>query len=544
MNDKTGKSFFFLAAVILTAAFFRFFLLGSIPPSLFRDEAEKGYTAYSIMKTGGYCSLTHDLDFHYLPLFVETPGSMTSAIYQYASIPFILIFGLNEWGVRFPAAFFSLMTLPALFLFSRKVFTEDIALVSIFFLALSPWHLAFSRWALQGIMIPFLFLIAVYFFEKGRNGKTRYWIISSLFFALAFYGYVGFRIFILMFLIFMCIIFKGDIKRNIKGFIFAIIIFSAAAIPILYIMTTQTGAERMNRVAIFSMTDLSILEKAILFFKNYIIYYLPQFYIFIGDENPRHSFPNFGVMNLFEYPFFIIGIYHSIKHRSRWDMMLLWWLFTFPLAAAMTNESSPHALRSLCAIPMPQIFAAKGLLWIKDIFDKYFMKFENEKKQYAMRFLKNLRVIFILFVLMNIVFLGISIFIVHPIDSAYAWQYGIKQSINESKSRLSSKGNSGESRLYFSGNIPYIQYLVFFYEKTDPEILRKKKTGTLPYIFLYPDTDLRTLWDRLPANSALIANPFEVAWRSKEKINIYYPNYGNKNNDESNRIAAVSILYK
>lgn len=536
-----------LLLIITLALFFRFYNLSTNPPSLFRDEAEKGYTAYSIMKTGGYRQLvpeikTGRLPFHYFPMFILTPGSATSALYQYLSIPFIAIFGLNEFGVRFTAAFFSLMTILLLYYLVKEIWGERFTLPAIFFLAVSPWHLSFSRWAQQGILIPFFFLIGILLFEKGRKNHPKLWILSALSFGIAFYGYVGFMISILLFLLMLLIVFNSEIEKNIKYFTFSIIILSLIVIPTLFFtIFTPSGSERFQRVSLLASSEFSSFQKTIYFFKNYITYYLPQFYLLNGDINQRHNITSFGIMNLFEFPFFLIGLIISLKRREKWDLILLGWFIIFPISAALTNEGNPHSLRTLCAIPMPQIFAAFGFIKIKDYFEKIFFKAKEKNNINLINLLKNLKIIFISFIILNIIYIGFLIFIVYPAGTGYAWQYGFKESLAEAKKVIGFNDNKSSGSIYISGNIPYGIYLLLFYEKIDPQILKDNKMDSLPYKILSPYIDLKNFWLEVKPPAALVAYPQEINFDLNNTIKIYY----NENVEESDpKVAAMAVLYK
>ena len=153
----------FLLIVILVAAFLRLVDIGENPPGFFRDEADKGYTAYCLLKTG------KDLAGHTWPLFVKSLSVYTSGIYQYTLIPFIALGGLNESIVRLPAALVGIATVLLTFLIGRKLYDEKVGLLAAIFLTFSPWHLVFSRWANQGIFLPLLVLLGLYFFLSGEK---------------------------------------------------------------------------------------------------------------------------------------------------------------------------------------------------------------------------------------------------------------------------------------------------------------------------------------------------------------------------------------
>src|SRR5579859_3616347 len=92
-----------LILIFLLGSFLRFYQLGSIPAGFHRDEAYLGYNAYSILKTG------RDMTGHFLPLHLES-FLYSPAGYSYFSIPFIALFGLSPFSVRFAAALFGCLT--------------------------------------------------------------------------------------------------------------------------------------------------------------------------------------------------------------------------------------------------------------------------------------------------------------------------------------------------------------------------------------------------------------------------------------------------
>ena len=102
--------------IILLAAGLRIYKLDSIPPGLFGDEVDVGYQAYSLLNTG------KDLTGRFLPFYLKSLSEFRTPLYIYSAVPFIGVFGLNEWGVRLPAVFWGLTSIIGMFLLSRKLF--------------------------------------------------------------------------------------------------------------------------------------------------------------------------------------------------------------------------------------------------------------------------------------------------------------------------------------------------------------------------------------------------------------------------------------
>src|SRR5438477_13015460 len=100
------KRFSIIAFILIIFLGFslRFYKLGEVPVGFHRDEAFFGYNAYSILKTG------REMAGNVLPLHLQSL-LYSPAGYSYASIPFIFLFGLNEFAVRFAGALFGSLTI-------------------------------------------------------------------------------------------------------------------------------------------------------------------------------------------------------------------------------------------------------------------------------------------------------------------------------------------------------------------------------------------------------------------------------------------------
>src|SRR3989338_759355 len=114
-KNKNLCVLFLLAGIILLAFILRFYRMQTNPPSLYWDEASLGYNAYSILKTardehGKFLPLTNFAAFgDYKP-----PG------YIYTAVPAIAVFGLNEFSIRFPSAFFGVLTVVITYLLTHQ----------------------------------------------------------------------------------------------------------------------------------------------------------------------------------------------------------------------------------------------------------------------------------------------------------------------------------------------------------------------------------------------------------------------------------------
>src|SRR5579872_6374629 len=158
---------YILVAIILLAGLLRFYKLGQNPPSLYWDEASLGYNAYSILKTGS------DEHGRHLPITdFAAFGDYKPPLYIYADVPAIAVFGLNEFGIRFPSAFFGTLTIFVAYLIAKSLIEdENVALLTSLFLAISPWHIQLSRAAYEANLGLFFSSLGILFFIKFAQKK-------------------------------------------------------------------------------------------------------------------------------------------------------------------------------------------------------------------------------------------------------------------------------------------------------------------------------------------------------------------------------------
>src|SRR4030042_7041651 len=168
VNHKT-----ILLLIILLAAFMRLWNIDKVPVSLFGDELDVGYQAYSILKTG------RDYSGNFLPIHFQSLAEWRTPLYLYSAVPTVAVFGISAWGVRLPAAIFGVLGVWAMYLLVKQLIREreekvreGIALLSAAVLAFSPWHIQYSRAAFEVTQLLFLLLIGLYFFFRGiRSGQ-------------------------------------------------------------------------------------------------------------------------------------------------------------------------------------------------------------------------------------------------------------------------------------------------------------------------------------------------------------------------------------
>lgn len=385
MKIRKRTNYLLIAIIFGLGLVLRFYLLGSIPVSMHRDEAFLGYNAYSILKTG------KDISGSFLPLHLESFFFSPSG-YSYFSIPFIYVFGLNEFSVRFASAFFGTLTIVLAFLISLELFKENknkniIALFSSFFLAVMPWHINLSRVAVENTIVVFFISLGVYLYLKYLNGKRSILLfLSFLSFGINFFIYQAPRAFIPLFIPFLGLSFQ-NIKTLVSNRLQIVLYLVLIVTPVIFILLSPNLSWRIQSLSIFHHpeTKLVISEQLVndtlfglpvfvsrafhnkisgysfLFLDNYFSHLSYDFLFSDGGLPARFKIPNMGLVYIYQLPLLILSfIYLYIKNRKI-NLFLFGWIgFSF-LGSALTFDDIPNLQRTLMAAPPFAILSGYGL---------------------------------------------------------------------------------------------------------------------------------------------------------------------------------------
>jgi len=147
----------------LLAFILRFWKLDSYP-AINADEASNSYDAYSLIQTG------MDQHGNLWPVSFQSFNDYKPGLYVYLDIPFVKVFGLNAWSARIPGALFGVFSVLLIYLLVKELFDDDkLALTSALFLAISPWHLQFSRGGWEVNTATFFLLAGILLFFKSLH---------------------------------------------------------------------------------------------------------------------------------------------------------------------------------------------------------------------------------------------------------------------------------------------------------------------------------------------------------------------------------------
>lgn len=394
MKEKILVSLVLLFAIGL-AILTRFYKLGEIPSGLYIDEAGQGYSAYSILRTG------KDEFGKPYPVVFRSFTDFKTPVYIYSIVPLIPVFGLSAFTVRFPSFIFSILTIPVLYLLLRRLIIGRIALplslVTILLLAISPWHILFGRTNFECNLALFFFLSGILTFYEGLR-RPFLLVLSAFFFAITVPAYHSQRFLAPAMVLLLAmrhrkVIFNSSHKR---WTIFALLLGFILSIPNLFVVWTPGFLARAAGLNIFSnartpagyLSDyqgvfswlvnsrwfLSTQE----FLALYISYLLPRQMFNLGDYWLRSSFPELATFFVWQFPFYVVGLYSFFKAKlGELKFLVLSLLFLAPIPAALTRD--PYTTIRALPLVIPQlVIISFGIIcfwaWVKGLFGKLGLK--------------------------------------------------------------------------------------------------------------------------------------------------------------------------
>lgn len=368
MNLKKQKrEWLIFILIVIIAVFFRFYQIGSFPPGLYPDEAMNGNNALTALETSSF------------KVFYPENNGREGLFINLQAIS-IGLFGIHSWSLRVVSTIIGVLTVIGLYLLAKELFGWRIGALSSFLLAISFWHVSFSRIGFRAIMLPFILVFLFYFFWRGlKKASLLDFGIAGLFAGLGAYTYISYRVTPLM-LIFVLLVYWLSIRKDfsltkyrqtkkqiLTGLTILVGVATLVALPII-IYFLQNPDHFFSRagayLSVFRQDD-SLKELGLSTLKTL------SMFNFSGDYNWRHNISGWPMLSLPIGILFFLGFFKELNHwlkrkhghLSTIHTFLFSWFFVMLLPGFLSIEA-PHALRTIGVLPVIMIFAAQGLFWI------------------------------------------------------------------------------------------------------------------------------------------------------------------------------------
>lgn len=386
-----------LILILLISFALRVWKIDTVPSSLYWDEMDAGYQAYSILKTGK-------------DYFGSNPGFIVHSFADYrapfliyATIPAVWILGLNIYSVRLPAAIFGTLSIFLIYILSKLLFkSEKISLLAAILAGVAPWSVQYGRMAFEGVFLLSLFLGGMIAFLKALT-VPRWWIVSGFLFGLSLFAYNTAKLFVPLVLLILVILYVRKKTLN-KNFFLGMGIFLFLLGGGLFSSFYSGGGMRFSEIAVWTdpqleesidqyrqdsaasysrtvetgmrtrLLDKMVFNKATFVLdkisRNYFESLSPDFLFVTGDPNQRHSPFRMGEFYRIEFLTVILGILFLIMGAGKHDkgkILILLWIILAPFPASITREGGSHASRLFLMFPALSIASALGFLYISGL---------------------------------------------------------------------------------------------------------------------------------------------------------------------------------
>ncbi len=387
-----------LLFILVTGSFLRLSKLTTIPPALFYDEIDSGYQAMIFNK-----NLT-DYYGNKFPIHFKSFGDYRTSLPIYFTALLQKLSFNPELSIRLSSSILSILTILIFFLLTKS-------LISALLLSISPWAIHYGRIGFEASSMMFFILLGIYFWKKFIDQKIyKYLYLSLVIFTLSIYTYSTSKLFLIFIFLSLLIIWHKDIfKFGIKKLLLPTLLVLLLISPMIYDTFSGKTGFRFSYIGIFTLphreqiVDSLRYQDALTdhpgeigittgftsklfhnkyqlvvnkFINNYLNSFSTNFLFLTGDQNPRHGFGNYGLLNIFDLLFVPFGLFIFFKKfsQNKLSQLFLYLLILSPIPFSLTRDTiSPHSTRLILMLPSLLFFSARGLTFISNISRKLFI---------------------------------------------------------------------------------------------------------------------------------------------------------------------------
>ena len=387
---RTARRIHLLAIIAITVIgmLLRTWDLESLPPAPDPDELSIGYNAWSILVTG------RDEYGTAFPAAFRAFGEYKRPAFIYAAVPSIAVFGPTTWAIRLPGAIAGTLTIPAIDAVARTLFGSRMTgFVAAASLAVSPWHLQFSRGAREAAFITLAVTLLALCLAEGfriahdpitpRRRTTMAWAVgAALAVLLAIYSYPGGVVFVPLMVASWAWAWRARLRDVLPAITVAVTVVVVGAIPLARQLLDgrigarfaqasilndptlyETASRRITRdvdAGVPWVLDHPFALAARTAIDAYIGHFNPTFLFTSGDAQPRHHGTDTGQLYLWDALPILAGV-ATILHRRRSPAHAAvgLWLLVGPVPASLATEA-PHAVRTIVMLPAWYLVGSVG----------------------------------------------------------------------------------------------------------------------------------------------------------------------------------------
>ncbi|MEZ4532381.1 MAG: glycosyltransferase family 39 protein [Thermomicrobiales bacterium] len=345
------------AALVIAAmaAYFYARDLRTNPPNLFSDEAMIGLQAAG--------AFNGEAKFQFLRIFYthfETP--LLGALPVYSTWPFVTLFGLNEFSVRFASSFYVALGLFFAFLALRRL-KVPYPIVPVVIAGTQPVVIHFARINFGHAAAFCLMLAAIWLWIRGRqNEQVSQAILAGFVMGVASYGHLSFVIAVPLVVTIICISELVWNRTNLRAYRWIVAFGATAVVTMLphawLALTDKRYWDRLDEKQGGNITPDILVERL----RTYPSFFSYDYLFRKGEEwyITRHSIVGAGELFPYLLPLLLIGIVSiwflrkQPETRFLFVFALIALLYPIPDAISRPPQDLPYTISTFwAAIAIP-----------------------------------------------------------------------------------------------------------------------------------------------------------------------------------------------
>lgn len=346
--------------ILLVGVFLRLYKIASVPFGLNHDAALNGLAAIDLWE-----KLPKYLPFYY--------GWVGETLYHYYLGLTFYLFGASAFTLRLASVVIGIFTLPIFYLLARRLQNKLSAALSLFFLAISGWHITMSKVGWIVILVPFMqCLFFLFFYLALIKNSLKFWILSGIMLALTLNTYGAARITVAIFLV-IFIFWACKSKLKFKLILPKLIVFSLVFILFIYPLFDFSihNWKSYNSRANFLFVGNKIKETNSLtpFVDNLKI----SFGMLHSTANGNDFFVNEPLLERIPGYFFFLGLIYLISNLKKLQsFFILSWFFLGFIPGVLSIPNGNHDFTILAPL---YLIIGQGLATIMVLFRKFAAKY-------------------------------------------------------------------------------------------------------------------------------------------------------------------------
>lgn len=353
---KSGQMFWLaLGLIALIALLVRFLSLGAVPVVMENDE---GIVAIKSMEV-----IAGQLK----DMFQIYRGNGTMHFFL-MSIP-IRIIGQTKFAVRLVSALMGVITVPVVAAFANHLFGKRVAWLSAGLLAVSHFHIHFSRISpAPSTFDPLFVTLSIFLVYRALETRKKYlWALAGLVMSIVLYFYVGARVIPIIVIVFLCGVWVVDrslLKGNYRHIIIMFGAYLVAAAPMFYAAISDPGGfnNRLNTVGIIQSgwLEYEIVNRGLPVWRILLDQLWNSLLIF--NYHPARWFyeANIPMLGLLTGGLFFVGLFYALTRWRdvRFIMLNVWFWVSLGTGQVLMVDPPPNAYRTMVVLPAAILMGA------------------------------------------------------------------------------------------------------------------------------------------------------------------------------------------